>query len=143
MTIGRNRLKRACAAFACIISLHVVEARAEGCSKSRDYILADGSGDLPRSPRAYLDLYKSCLQTLQMSNVKDAFVLKAGAIAVLPRNDSVPATAGTLAQFCMQFPKQTLRFIAPREGRLVNNVALVVQLGVSQSVPCQKISGSG
>jgi hypothetical protein len=142
MSTSRSRLKHACAALTCIISLHVVDAQAEGCSKSRDYILADGSGELPRSPRTYLDLYKSCLQTLQMPNVKDAFVLKAGAIAVLPRNDSVPATAGTLAQFCTQFPRQTLRFIAPREGRLVNNIALVVQLNVSQSVPCQKISGT-
>jgi hypothetical protein len=132
-----------CAAAALIIGLYAVEARADSCGKSRDYILANASQELPRSPQLYQKLYKSCLQTLQMSNVKDAFVLKSGAIAVLPRNDSVPATAGTLAQFCTQFPRQTLRFITRRELRIANNVALIVQLGTSQSTPCQKITGNG
>jgi hypothetical protein len=123
--------------------LHAVEARADSCGKTRDYILASASDDRARSPQLYRKLYQSCLQILQMSNVKDAFVLKSGAIAVLPHNDSIPATAGTLAQFCTQFPRQTLRFIARREARIANNVALVVQLGTSQSTPCQKIVGSG
>ena len=128
-------------AFGCVIGLHVGDARADSCAKSRDYILANASDDLPRRPQTYNDLYKSCLQTLQLSNVNDAFVLKSGAIAVLPRNDTVPATAGTLAQFCTKFPQQTLRFITRQEARLVNNVARVVQLGTSQSTPCKKIAG--
>src|SRR6187549_2847743 len=78
-------------------------ARADSCTKSRDYIL-ENAVDLPQKPQAYQELFKNCLETLQLSNVKDAFILQAGAIAVIPRNDSVSATASTLAQFCTRFP---------------------------------------
>lgn len=131
------------AALCCIMAMQVGSAQADSCAKSRDYILASATDDLPRRPQSYTDLYKVCLQSLQLPNVKDAFVLKSGAIAVLPRDDRVPATAGTLAQFCTQFPRQTLRFITKRETRLVRDVARVVQLSTSQSTPCQKITGSG
>jgi hypothetical protein len=130
-------------AVACAVWLHSGRAEANSCTTSRDYILAGISEDLPRRPQAYQELHKSCLQTLQLSNVKDAFVLKAGAIAVLPRVDSVAATAGTLAQFCTQFPRQTLRFITRREVRMLSNVARVVRLSISESTSCQKITGSG
>lgn len=143
MSVGRRYLKGGCAVFWCLVGLHVTTAQADSCAKSRDYILANASGDLPRRSKSYQELYKSCLQTLQLPNVKDAYVLKSGAIAVLPRNDSVPATAGTLAQFCTRFPQQTLRFITRKEKRVVNNIARVVQLSTSQSTPCQKISGGG
>jgi hypothetical protein len=136
---GGGHMKRICAAVACVVGLHVTAAQADSCAKSRDQILA--SGDLSRKAQSYQELYKSCLQTLQLSNVKDAFILKSGAIAVLPRNDSIAATAGTLSQFCTRFPRQTLRFITRKETRLVNNLSRVVQLSSSQSTPCQKISG--
>lgn len=137
-----QRARRTAAAAACVLALHLAEANAESCGKSRDTILA-GAAELQRPPRTYNELYKGCLETLQMANVKDAFVLAAGAIAVLPRNDSVPATAGTLAQFCTRFPKYTLRFIGRREARLAKDIAQVVQLGTSQSTPCPKITGAG
>jgi len=130
-------------ALACAVWMQAGEARADGCASSRDHILAGIAEDLPRRPRAYQELYRTCLRTLLLSNVKDAFVLKAGAIAVLPRIDSVPATAGTLAQFCTQFPRETLRFITRRETRMTNNIARIVQLGISESKPCPKITGSG
>ena len=143
MNEGRGHVKGSiCAAFGCIIGLHVAAAHANSCDRSLDYILTNASEDM-RRPQVYRQLYKSCQQALQFSNVRDAFVLRDGAIAVLPRNDSVPATAGTLAQFCTRFPRLTLRFITPRERRLARNIARVVQLSSSQSTPCQKISGSG
>jgi hypothetical protein len=142
MSGGRSHSRSICAALACVVGLHVTAAHANSCTRSLDYILTSASENM-RSSQLYRQLYKSCLQTVQLSNVKDAFVLRSGAIAVLPRNNSVPATAGTLAQFCTRFPKLTLRFITPREVRLANNIARVVQLSSSQSTPCQKISGGG
>jgi hypothetical protein len=130
-------------ACTCVGALHASPALADNCSKSRDYILERAYDDLPRRPRSYQELYQSCLHSLQLPNVKDAFVLKSGAVAVLPRDDSVAATAGTLARFCTRFPRQTLRFITRREARRANNVAYVVQLGTSQSTPCQKIVSGG
>lgn len=144
MSGARSHLKGACAAAcACAIGLHGGAAQADSCGKSRDYIFETASDSLLRKPQSYQELYKSCLQSLQLPNVKDAFILKSGVIAVLPRDDSVAATAGTLAQFCTQFPRQTLRFITRQEARLVNNVARVVQLSTSRSTPCQKITGGG
>ena len=82
-------------------------ARAESCSRSRDYIFANSSGELPQKPKVYQDLFKNCLDTLLMSNVKDAFILKGGAIAVIPKDDGVTATTTTLAQFCGRFAEAT------------------------------------
>jgi hypothetical protein len=136
------RMIGAAAAAVCIVGLTAGAAQAESCTKSRDYIFTSAL-ELPRPTRTYQDLYKGCLETLQMTNVQDAFVLAAGAIAVLPRNDSVAATAGTLAQFCTRFPRYTLRFIGRREAKLVKDIAQIVQLGASQSTPCQKLTGNG
>jgi hypothetical protein len=135
-------LQGACAAtFVCIACLQAATAEADSCGKSRDYILATASGELPRRPQTYQELYKSCVRSLELPNVKDAFILKSGAIAVIPRNQSIPATAATQAQFCMQFPRQTIRFITRNEVRLANNIARIVQLSTAQSTPCQKITG--
>jgi hypothetical protein len=142
MMLLTKRAMRAAAAFACTLCLGAGGAHAESCGKSRDYILASAM-DLPRPARVYNDLYKSCLEALQMSNVKDAFVLAVGAVAVLPRNDNIEATAGTLAQFCTRFPRYTLRFIGKREARFAKDVTQVVQLGTSASTPCQKVTGNG
>jgi hypothetical protein len=136
-------LRGAAAVVVCVMAVPVGTAHADSCAKSRDYILASSADDLPRRPQSYLELYKICLQSLQLSNVKDAFVLKSGAIAVLPRDDRIPATAGTLAQFCTQHPRQMLRFITKRESWLVRDIARVVELSTSQSTSCQKITGSG
>jgi hypothetical protein len=127
--------------LACVVVAHPVQA--ESCSKSRDYILLNSAGDLPQRPKVYQDLFKSCLDTLQLSNVKDAFVLKAGAIAVIPKNDGVSATAGTLAQFCTRFRAGTLRFITRKELTDAVNIARVVELSVSGATSCRRITGSG
>ncbi len=128
-------------AAALAIMLCVSAARADNCDKSRDYILA--SGDLPQKPQTYRDLSKMCRDTLQLSNVKEAFVLKAGAIAAVPKIDSVAATASTLSQFCTRFPKGTLRFVNRNELRQASNTAQAVRIGVGNATPCQKIVGGG
>ena len=120
-----------------------VPARADSCGKSRDYILSNATGDLPQKPQVYQDLFKSCIDTLAMSNVKDAFVLKAGAIAVIPKNDGVAATASTLAQFCARFRRGTLRFVARRELADAANVARAVEMSVAGVASCRRITGSG
>ena len=117
-------------------------ARAESCSKSRDYIFANSSGELPQKPKVYQDLFKSCLDTLPMSNVKDAFILKGGAIAVIPKDDGVTATTSTLAQFCGRFRGGNLRFVTRRELPEASNIARAVQLSSAGSISCRKITGS-
>ena len=100
-------MMRFAAALALVIVTAAVAAPAlaESCTRSRDF-LADAS-DLPQKPQVYQELYRTCIETLQLSNVKDAFILKAGAIAVVPNRDTVPATASTLAQFCGRYPRGT------------------------------------
>jgi len=51
-------------------------AHADGCGKSRDYLLSDLGGELTMPPQAYEDLFKKCLATAAMSNVKEAFILR-------------------------------------------------------------------
>jgi hypothetical protein len=116
-------------------------ARAESCSRSRDYIFANSSGELPQKPKVYQDLFKNCLDTLLMSNVKDAFILKGGAIAVIPKDDGVTATTTTLAQFCGRFRRGNVRFIARRELPEASNIARAVQISSAGSISCRKITG--
>jgi hypothetical protein len=125
--------------LACIVAIG--PARAEGCTKSRDYIL--DSADLPQKPERYRELFRMCLETLELSNVQDAFILKAGAVAIVPRNDSVPATASTLAQFCTRFPGGHAHFVGRKERRHVANIARAIEFGSARSTPCLKIGGGG
>jgi hypothetical protein len=115
-------------------------AHAESCTKSRDYILTNG-GTQPSS--AYQSLYKTCLETLRFSNVKDAFILTDGAVAVVPRNDAIGATAGTLAEFCTRFPRSTVHFVERAQLRQVADIGRAVRMSSSTSTPCSKITGSG
>src|SRR5258708_10857202 len=85
-------------------------AHAENCGKSREYLLGNLSGDLALPPQAYADLFKICLAAAAMANVKDAYILKDGGIAVVAKQDSVAATAATLSQFCDANPPATLHF---------------------------------
>ena len=50
-------------------------------------------------------------------------------------------TAGTLADFCRQNPRATLRFITPREARKGLTTGLVVLMSSQDADPCQKILG--
>lgn len=117
-------------------------AAAESCSKSREYILDGLAGDLAQSAANYQDLFKVCMQALAIANVKDAYVLKDGGIAIAARSNTLAATTGTLAQFCQQFPKSVARFLTPREQRNNLTVAVVVMMSSRAATSCKEIRGT-
>jgi hypothetical protein len=116
-------------------------AAADSCARSRDYILEGLGGELTKSSRTYQDLFKICIQTLALPNVKDAYVLKAGLIAIDPQRNTVMATASTLAQFCRRFPHATARIFTPGEQRQAKTVGLVVMMPALRAKSCQAIRG--
>lgn len=117
-------------------------AHAESCTKSRDYLLGNLGGDLTQSPQAYQNLFKTCLATVKMSNVKDAFILKDGGIAVIPKQDNVAATAATLSAFCDAYPRGTLRFLNRKDLLQAPSVTNIVRISSTASTPCRKIKGN-
>ena len=117
-------------------------AFADSCEKSRDYILGGLAGDLPKPGTTYQDLFKVCQEVLSLPNVKDAYVLKAGAIAVDPKRNTVAATAATLAQFCERFPQRLIRFLTPLEQRQARTVGLVVLMTGGKATSCAKLGAS-
>jgi hypothetical protein len=117
-------------------------AHAESCSKSRDYLLGSLGGDLMLPPQAYQTLFKMCLATISMSNVKDAYILKDGGIAVIPKQDSVAATAGTLSTFCDAYPLGTLRFLTRKDLLTATSTSLIIQMSSTSSTPCKRIKGN-
>lgn len=118
-------------------------AKADGCARSRDFIFANAAGELPQKSSTYRAAFRMCREALGMSNVKDAFVLKSGAVAVIPRSPGITATAATLAEFCMRFRHGLLRFVRPEEvGRIVS-LARIVELSTANTTPCAKIAGGG
>lgn len=116
-------------------------AHAESCNRSLEYILDGSAGDLSQAPDSYRGLLKACLATLELSNVKDAYVLKDGGIAVLPRDFSVVATARTLAKFCEANPRRTLRFLNRKEAKSGLTTGLVVSLSSGGLASCREIRG--
>jgi hypothetical protein len=132
-----------CATFlaAALAACSATGAMADSCAKSRDYILEGMAGDLIRPARTYQDLFKICIQALTLTNVKDAYVLKAGIIAIDPRRNTVMATASTLAQFCRRFPRATARIFTPDEQRQAKTVGLVVMMPALTAKSCQSIRG--
>ena len=116
-------------------------AHAESCTRSREYILTDSSVELPRQPSAYQLLFKVCLNTLTMSNVRDAFILRDGAIAIVPMIDNVTATAGTLAQFCRRYPNGIARFITRGELALIASMGRAVDISSGSATSCARIVG--
>jgi len=116
-------------------------AQAESCNRSLDYILDGSAGDLPQGPDSYRGLLKVCLRTLELSNVRDAYVLKDGGIAVLPKDFSVVATASILAKFCEANPRQTVRFLNRKEARSGLTTGLVVSLSSGGQASCREIRG--
>jgi hypothetical protein len=129
------------ALIAFVLTLAVSHARAENCGKSREYLLGNLSGDLSLPPQAYENLFKICLATAAMANVKDAYILKDGGIAVIAKQDSVAATAATLSQFCDAYPKATLHFLTRKELLQVRSIVNVIKISSTSSSPCQKIKG--
>lgn len=116
-------------------------AHAESCSKSRDHLLAGRAGELTQPPQAYQNLFKICLATLQMSNVRDALMLLDGGIAVIPKQDGVAATAATLSTFCNAYPRATLRFLSRKDLAQGASVGRLVQMSSTAATPCRKIKG--
>jgi hypothetical protein len=81
------------------------------------------------------------METLTLPNVKDAYILKAGLIAIDPRRNTVMATASTLAQFCRRFPRGTARIFTPAEQRQARTVGLVVMMPALDAKSCQAMRG--
>ncbi|HKS17608.1 MAG TPA: hypothetical protein VJS63_00180 [Bradyrhizobium sp.] len=130
-------------AIALLLALTANAARAEGenCRRSREYLLGNLGGDPTLPPQAYNDLFKVCTAAAGMSNVKDAYILKDGGIAVVPKQDSIAATASTLSQFCDTYPRATLRFLTRKEMLTAKSVLAVVQISSGSATPCKKIKG--
>ena len=120
----------------------VSQVSAESCSKSRDYILEGLAGDLVLPGTSYQNSFKICSETLTLTNVKDAYILKDGGIAIVPAHNSIFATAETLAQFCQHFPKKVARFLSPREQRKDLTLGLVVMMSSSGTPSCREINGT-
>jgi len=131
------------AIVAIFFALAGTAARAEGenCRKSREHLLGSLSGDLTLPPQAYNDLFKICTAAMVMPNIRDAYILKDGGIAVVAKQDSVAATAATLSQFCDDYPRATLRFLTRKELLLAKSVASIVQISSNSSTSCKKIKG--
>lgn len=126
---------------AIFLALAGSSAHADNCDKSRSYLLGGLGGDLNLSPKEYDDLFKRCLATANMSNVKDVYILKDGAIAVVPKQDSVAATAATLSQFCDAYPRATLHFLTKRERDEDRSLGEIVRISSTSSTSCEKIKG--
>ena len=130
------------ALIAIFLALAAGTARADNCSKSREYLLGSLGGDLALPPQAYEDLFKVCLAAATMANVRDAYILKDGGIAVIPKQDSIAATAATLSQFCDAYPRSTLHFLTHKELLEIKSFVSVVKIPSTSSTPCQKIKGN-
>jgi hypothetical protein len=126
---------------ALFLDLAAGSAQAESCTRSREYILSDTAAELPQQPSSYQTLFKVCLDTLMLSNVRDAFILIDGGIAVVPKADDLTSTANTLAQFCRRNPHSTLHFVTRGELAMTVNVGRAVKISSTGSTPCQKIMG--
>ncbi|HLZ01630.1 MAG TPA: hypothetical protein VKR55_05680 [Bradyrhizobium sp.] len=123
------------------LALAATGAHAESCEQSREYVLGGLAGDLALPPHAYNDLFKTCLATAAMSNIKAAYILRDGGIAVIPKQNDVAATAATLSQFCDTYPHATLHFFTQKELHETGSIAEIVRIRSTASTPCQKIKG--
>jgi len=128
--------------IAAFLTLATHMARADNCGKSREYLLGGLGGDLERSPQSYEGLFKICHATASMANVKDAYILKDGGIAVVAKQDNVAATAATLSQFCDAYPRATLHFLTRKELPQIKSIASVVKISSTSSTSCQKIKST-
>jgi hypothetical protein len=124
-----------------LLALGSSSAFADSCARSRDYILEGLAGELIRPAHTYQELFKICIETLSLPNVKNAYILKAGLIAIDPRQNTVMATASTLARFCRRFPHASARIFTPAEQRRAKTVGLVVMMPALTAKSCQAIRG--
>jgi hypothetical protein len=114
---------------------------ADGCMKSREYLLGGMAGDLVMPVASYANLFKICSATVVMPNVKNAYILKDGGIAVTPKQDTVAATAATLSQICESPPRATLRFLSKRDLKLSRSVLDIVRISSTSATSCKKLKG--
>lgn len=128
--------------FIAIAALCTTAAHAESCTKSRDYLLSGSAGDLPGPADTYRNLFKICLDTISMPNVKDAFVLRDGGIAAIPKQDTISATATTLSRFCDTYPRATLRFLGRKDLQQGVGIGRIVKMSSTGSTSCPQIKGS-
>ena len=128
-------------AFIVILLTLAAPAYADSCDKSRAYLLGGLGGELMRPPKEYDNLFKQCVATATMANVRDAYVLRDGGIAVIPKQDTVAATASTLSQFCDAYPRATLHFLTRRERAQDKSLADIVRISSTSSTSCPKIKG--
>ena len=127
---------------ACILPALCGTANAgESCVRSRDYLLGGLAGELPQAPQSYKQLFSICTAASDLSNVKDAFILKDGGIGVVAKNDGIAATAMTLSDFCQRFPRATLRFISAKDLARAKTIAQTVTLSSGSAASCRKIQG--
>ena len=129
------------AGAAIVLALAASPSHADNCDRSRSYLLGGLGGDLTLPPREFDDLFRRCLATAAMTNVKDAYILKDGGIAVIPKQDTLAATAATLSQFCDSYPRATLHFLTKRERTDDKSLADIVRISSTSSTSCQKIKG--
>ena|ERR1700754_2319958 len=116
-------------------------AHAESCTRSREYILNGLAGELVATPQSYQSLFKTCMTTTELSNIKDAFILRDGGIGAIAKRDDVGATAQTLSEFCQRFPTATLRFITRSDQTRVKTMGQTVLLSSTGVTPCKQIRG--
>lgn len=131
----------AIAAVFLVLATNAARAENENCRRSREYLLGGVGGDPTLPPQAYNDLFEICMAAAAMPNVRDAYILKDGGIAVVAKQDSISATAATLSQFCDAYPHAVLRFLTRKEMLLTKSVVGVVRMSSTSSTPCKKIKG--
>jgi hypothetical protein len=135
-------MMKALAAGVIMMSIAAGSAQAESCTKSRDHLLGGLGGELIQPPQAYQGLFRICLATMSITNVKDAFVLRDGGIAVIPKQDTVAATAATLSKFCDAYPRSTLRFLSRKDLLQATSVSRIVKMSSTGATSCRKIKGN-
>jgi hypothetical protein len=141
MTRGRNHRLALLIAAGALSALATTANAADSCERSRDYLLGGLAGELPQAPQSYKQLFSICTAAANLSNIKDAFILKDGGIGVIAKNDGVAATAATLSDFCRRFPRATLRFISRKDQTRAKTIAQTVAIASGGATSCRKIQG--
>lgn len=113
----------------------------DNCLKSREYLFGGLAGTLPMPTTAYTDRLRICQAAALMPNVKDAYILKDGGIAVVAKQNTVPATAATLSQFCDTYPTSTLRFLSKKDITLNRSLSDIVRISSTSATPCKRLKG--
>jgi hypothetical protein len=141
MTRDRNHRLALLIAAGALSALATAANAADSCERSRDYLLGGLAGELPQAPQSYKQLFSICTAAANLSNIKDAFILKDGGIGVIAKNDGVAATAATLSDFCRRFPRATLRFISRKDQTRAKTIAQTVAIASGGATSCRKIQG--